>query len=218
MDFAMGMVRFGRGFAIVLLAIGLFPDIARAGFFDFLFPQFQAPAARPFGPRPGYRMFGAGPGLYRHSFRKHRFAAHRKMILADKTHHLAHWKGSLADKTNHVVHPYTPIDLMHDESLRHGDAVMTGAGIRIFVGDKGSHHYRADFRMLSEIKGLSKSKRNALADLDAPGSNPGANKGESGMVTGRSVTDTTIVTGETITDARGRSIRYVGPDFPYQAP
>jgi len=104
MDFAMGMVRFGRGFVIVLLAIGLFPDIARAGFFDFLFPQFQPPAARPFGPRPGYRMFGAGPGLYRHSFRKHRFAAHRKMILADKTHHLAHWKVSLADKTNHVVH------------------------------------------------------------------------------------------------------------------
>ena len=72
--------------------------------------------------------------------------------------------------------------------------------------------------MLSEIKGLSQSKRNALAALDAPGSNPGANKGESGMVTGRSVTDATIVTGETITDARGRSIRYVGPDFPYQAP
>jgi hypothetical protein len=63
MDFVMGMVRFGRGFAIALLSIGLFPGIARAGFFDFLFPQFQAPTARPIEPRPGYRIFGAGPGL-----------------------------------------------------------------------------------------------------------------------------------------------------------
>jgi len=30
-------------------------------------------------------------------------------------------------------------------------------------------------------------ERNALAALDAPGSNPGANEGESGMVTGRCV-------------------------------
>jgi hypothetical protein len=216
MDFAMGMVRFGRGFAIALLSIGLFPGIARAGFFDFLFPQFQAPAARPFEPRPGHRIFGAGPGLYRHSFRKHKLATRGKVIVADKTHHPAHRKVILADETNHLVRAYTPINLMDDESLRHGDAVMTGAGIRIFVGDNGSPHNQADFRMLSDIKGISKRKRNALSALDA--SNPGANEGVSGMVTGRSVTDTTIVTGVTITDARGRSIRYVGPDFPYRAP
>ena len=211
----MGIVRFGRGFAIVLLGIGLFPDIARAGFFDFLFPQFQAPAARPFEPRPSYRVFSGGPRFYRHSFRNHKRAPW-KVILTDKTHHPAHRKVILANNTNHLVRPYTPIDLMDDESLRHGDAVMTGAGIRIFVGDYGSHHDLTDFRMLSEIKGLSKRKRNALAALDAPGSNAGANEGESGMVTGRSVTDSTIVTGEMITDARGRSVRYVGPDFPYQ--
>jgi hypothetical protein len=93
---------------------------------------------------------------------------------------------------------------------------MTGAGIRIFVGDYGSHHDLTDFRMLSEIKGLSKRKRNALAALDSLGSNPGANEGKSGMVTGRSATDSSIVTGEMITDARGRSVRYVGPDFPSQ--
>jgi hypothetical protein len=121
------MVRFGRGFAIALLSIGLFPGIARAGFFDFLFPQFQAPTARPFEPRPGYRIFGAGPGLYRHNFRKHKLAARGKVIVADKTHHRAH-RMILADETNHLVRPYTPINLMDDESLRHGDAVMTGAG------------------------------------------------------------------------------------------
>jgi hypothetical protein len=151
------MVRFDRGFAIALLGIGLFPGIARAGFFDFLFPQFQAPAARPFEPRPGYRIFGADPGLYRHSFRKHKLAARGKVIVADKTQHPAHRKVILADETNHLVRPYTPIDLMDDESLRHGDAVMTGAGIRIFVGDNGSQHNQVDFRMLSEIKGISKS-------------------------------------------------------------
>jgi hypothetical protein len=207
----MGIVRFGRGFAIVLLGIGLFPDIARAGFFDFLFPQFQAPAARPFEPRPSYRVFR----FYRHSFRNHQLAPW-KAILTHKTHHPAHRKVILANNTNHLERPYTPVDLMDDESLRHGDAVMTEAGIRIFVGDYGSHHDLTDFRMLSEIKGLSKRKRNALAALDAPGSNPGANEGKSGMVTGRSATDSSIVTGEMITDARGRSVRYVGPDFPYQ--
>jgi hypothetical protein len=211
----MGIVRFGRGFATVLLGIGLFPDIARAGFFDFLFPQFQAPAARPFEPRPSYRVFSVGPRFYRHSFRNHKLEAPRKVILSGKTPRRIR-KVILADNTNHLVRPYTPIDLMDDESLRHGDAVMTGAGIRIFVGDYGSHHNLTDFRMLSEIKGLSKRKRNALAALDAPGSNPGANERESGMLTGRSITDSTIVTGEMITDARGRSVRYVGPDLPYQ--
>jgi hypothetical protein len=96
----MGIVRFGRGFATVLLGIGLFPDIARAGFFDFLFPQFQAPAARPFEPR------SVGPRFYRHSFRNHKLEAPRKVILSGKTPRRIR-KVILADNTNHLVRPYT---------------------------------------------------------------------------------------------------------------
>src|ERR1700730_11096879 len=199
MDFAMGIVRLGSGFAIALLGIGLFPGIAHAGFFDFLFPQFQTPAVRPFEGRPGYmsRHWGADPRFYRHSFHKHKLSARRNVILADHT--------------DHPVRPHAPIDLMNDDSLHEGDAVMTQAGIRIFTGVSGSHHKPEDFRKLSEIKGLSKLERKALAAVDAPGSDTSASKGKHEMVTGRSVTDATVVTGETITDPKGRSIRYVGP-------
>lgn len=193
----MGTARLGRGFAIALLGISLFPGVAQAGFFDFLFPQFRAPAPRFFESRPGYRQWGGGPGYHRHSFHRHKVAVHRKIILADKT--------------DHPVRPHAPINIMNDESLQEGDAVMTHAGIRIFVGDYGRHHKPSDFRKLSEIKGLSTRERKALAAFDAPGSNSGGTGGKTGLVTGRSATDAAIVTGETITDARGRTIRYVGP-------
>lgn len=197
MDFAMGIFRLGRGFAIALLGTGLYPCIAHAGFFDFLFQQFQAPAVWPFEGRPGYMPRHADPGFYRRSFHKHKLSARRKVIVADQT--------------DHPVRPHGPIDLMDDDSLQEGDAVMTQAGIRIFTGDSNSHHKPEDFRKLSEIKGLSKLERKALAAIDAPGSDTSASKGKHEMVTGRSITDATVVTGETITDPKGRSIRYVGP-------
>ena len=73
--------------------------------------------------------------------------ARRKMVVAD----------------NHPVGPLGPTDLMDDDSLRRGDAVVTPSGIRIFIGSSGSHHAPEDFRKLSEIKGLSKVERKALA-------------------------------------------------------
>ncbi len=104
-----------------------------------------------------------------------------------------------------------PVDLMNDESLQDGDAVMTRAGIRIFVGDSSEHHKLTDFKKISEIKGLSKRERSALADLDTPGSNSYAKNGKPEIVTGRSVKDSSLAPGEMIIDPKGRSIRYVGP-------
>ncbi|MDQ6703273.1 MAG: hypothetical protein M3Z96_09335 [Pseudomonadota bacterium] len=109
---------------------------------------------------------------------------------------------------NHPVGPLAPTDLMDDESLRRGDAVMTPTGIRIFIGSSGDHHDPEDFRKPSEIKGLSKVERKALAALDAQGS---GTYGKPGMVTGRSASELKLVFGETIIDPQGRSIRYVGP-------
>ena len=97
---------------------------------------------------------------------------------------------------------------MDDESLRPGDAVVTASGIRIFIGSSGSHHAPEDFRKLSEIKGLPKRERKALAALDGQGSGP---DGKSGMAAGRSASELKLVSGETIIDPQGRSIRYVGP-------
>lgn len=97
---------------------------------------------------------------------------------------------------------------MEDESLRRGDAVMTEAGIRIFVGHSGDSHGPEDFRRPSEVRGLSKVERKALAALDTDGS---ATEITAGAVTGRSAAERKITHGEMITDAKGRAVRYVGP-------
>jgi hypothetical protein len=127
----MGVARNGRGAAVAVVTVGLvqsiaFPSIAHAGFFDFLFGQlFQSPAVRPFegdfGGMPGrwgadwgFRR-RADPGFHRHG---HKLSTRRKMVVAD----------------SHPTGPLAPTDLMDDESLRPGDAVMTPTGIRIFVG------------------------------------------------------------------------------------
>ncbi len=193
----MGIARNRRGVAIAVAAVGLIPtfacpNIAHAGFFDFLFGQpFPTRAVRPydgyFGGMPGH--WGADPRFHRH---RHKLAARRKLLVAD----------------NHPAGPVPPTDLMEDESLRHGDAVVTPTGIKIFIGSSGNHHEPEDFRKPSEIKRLSKVERNALAALDIQGADSG---GQPGMVTGRSATGLKVTVGETITDPKGRPIRYVGP-------
>jgi hypothetical protein len=197
MDFTMSVARNRRGVAIAALTVGLgtaFPSIAHAGFFDFLFGQrFQSPAVRPyegyFGGVPGHWGRRSDPSFHRHG---HKLSARRKMVVAD----------------GHPVGPLAPTDLMDDDSLRRGDAVMTASGIKIFIGSSGNHHEPEDFRKLSEIKGLSKVERKALAALDAQGS---GTDGKPGMATGRSASELKLVFGETIIDSQGRSVRYVGP-------
>ncbi len=192
-----GVARNGRGLAVAIVTVGLvqsiaFPSFAHAGFFDFLFGPFQTQAVRPYDVYPGFRRH-ADRGFHRHRH-QHRVAAHRQLIAADET--------------DRPERPLAPTDLMDDDSLRRGDAVMTPTGIRIFVGSSGDHHEPEDFRKPSEIKGLSKSERKALAALDAQGSGM---DGKPAMATGRSASELKLVFGETIIDPQGRSIRYVGP-------
>ena len=199
----MFVARNGRGVAIAVVTVGLvqslaFPSIAHAGFFDFLFGQvFQSRAVRPYeaypglwGAEPRFRLHGAR-GFHRH---EHKLTARRKL--------------DAADETDHPGRPPAPADIMDDDSLRPGDAVMTANGIRIFIGSSGTHHAPQDFRKLSEINGFSRRERKALAALDAQGS---GTDGKPGMATGRSASELKLVFGETIIDPQGRSIRYVGP-------
>jgi hypothetical protein len=189
---------------VCFLAIIGFPNIAQAGFFDFLFGTPPPPQAI----RPPYEAYHfrrhAAPGFVRHAEHgSHRhapqFAAHRKVIVADKA--------------DHKVGPQAPVDLMDDDSLKHGDAVMTQNGIRVYMGYSSEHHQPGDFLKLSAIKKLSKRERSALAALDTPGANPDepTAAGEASLAMGRSVTEQKLTVGETITDPHGRKVRFVGP-------
>jgi hypothetical protein len=184
--------------AAALLALILaLPGSAQAGFFDELFGQLFRPpvyqsyrAYPPRGATPGYRPrwhhFGHKAGR--------NVATHKRTIVVERP--------------EKAVERQEPVDIMEDKSLRRGDAVMTVAGIRVFVGDSGDRHDPEDFRRPSEVRGLSKIERKALAALDTKGS---ASDLTGGIATGRSATDRKITAGEIITDAKGRTIRYVGP-------
>lgn len=144
-------------------------------------------------PEPGFR----GRGNYWSHKRSHKSATHE-----------AHKKIIVAERMDQPVRAQEPVDIMEDDSLRKGDAVMTQAGLRIFVGYSGDRHDPEDFRKPSEVRGLSKNERKALAAFDTQTSTSGVT---SGIVTGRSATERGIAAGEMITDAKGRAIRFVGP-------
>jgi hypothetical protein len=58
--------------------------------------------------------------------------------------------------------------LMHDQTLRPGDAIVTKEGIRIFEGPVSSHHLSSDFAPLREARNVGSKNRAALAQVDAP--------------------------------------------------
>jgi hypothetical protein len=208
-----GIVGAVRGFAdrrgrLILAAATAFgalvlahPASAQGGFLDQLFgPLFRPPAYgyqdyHPWGARPGYRRHWHH--LSRHYGRNS--AAREKFIVIERSDEA---------EERQPVERQEPVDLMEDNSLQWGDAVMTEAGIRVFVGDSGDSHDPKDFRRPSEVRGLSKVERRALVALEAKGS---ASDVIGGVVTGRSAADREITAGEMITDAKGRTIRYVGP-------
>lgn len=60
----------------------------------------------------------------------------------------------------------TPTDIMHDPTLRPGDAYMTASGLKIFTGDISDVHDESDFTPLAGVHFLKKSERIRLAELD----------------------------------------------------
>lgn len=177
--------------ALMLTSSALVPNPAQAGFFDFLLAPFQALQGPSVGPTILHRPRPP------HAPRSHRAAAPKKLIVTER---------------NGPRHA-SPVDLMDDDSLRRGDAVMTQDGIRIFVGPSGDHHQPEDFRAVTEIKNLSPRERRALMGLDRPLVAKQSPKSVTSddLLTGRSAAGGKITAGETITDPSGRTIRYVGP-------
>lgn len=62
--------------------------------------------------------------------------------------------------------------LMHDETLRPGDAIVTKDGIRIFEGPVSSHHMSSDFTPLRDARNVDSKTRATLAQVDAPAGEP----------------------------------------------
>ncbi len=181
----------------IALAAGtaLAPASAHAGFFDELFGG-GAPAPQPQQVQPdgggytydqlnqGYQAIPRAP----RAKKKVAAAVDRKPVLQKTT------------------------DIMSDKTLRPGDAVMMKSGVHIFAGDTDAHHDSSDFVALDTAHHVSKDQKGQLVALDVAHRAPmDYAASTTTMLEGRSVGGRAISEGYKITDARGRSIRYVGP-------
>lgn len=106
----------------------------------------------------------------------------------------------------------TPTDLMHDKTLRPGDAVMMKDGVHVYDGPVARAHDRSEFVPLAHAD-VSKGQRTALLPLDTSRNDPLRGRlTPDTLASGRSAAvGASLSQGYRITDPRGRSIRYVGP-------
>ena len=107
-------------------------------------------------------------------------------------------------------------DLAHDRPLHPGDAIVLKTGIEIYDGPSSGKHNMSQFVALSDAD-ISPKAKQQLASMDASRLDPQMN---SPLLEGRSVSSpssrvgsdgVSITKGFKITDAQGKSIRYVGP-------
>lgn len=158
---------------------------ARAGFFDQLFGG--PPAAPAYEPSEAPQMAPSDAPVTRHRPRK---------------------------KVAREIAPVkqTPTDLMHDKTLRPGDAVMMKDGLHVYDGPVARAHDRAEFVPVAHAD-LPKTQRAMLLALDTTHHDPLRGRmTPDTLASGRSAAvGVPVSQGYKITDAHGRSIRYVGP-------
>ncbi len=170
-----------RGVAVIFASLVLLAP-AQAGFFDQLFGGMapQQPSPSPFN-YPMRRVYQE-PRRYRsHPVKK---AADEKPALQATT------------------------DVMHDPTLRFGDAVMLNSGIVVFTGAGRNLHHEKDFVAFKEAP-IKTSEKTKLAAINVITPAPSAAVGAAYSHSGRSsAVNSGIVT---IKDQRGKILRYVGP-------
>ena len=184
------------GSAIVLAAaLGVPTHANAANFFEQLFgggapaPEQQVPS---YAPGPEMSAPGDFPGEPSLRRRRHIIVARSEPVRQKTT------------------------DLMHDKTLRPGDAVVTKSGIKVYDGSYTSHHDWDQFVSLNDADMAPKEKQ-ALVAMDPTKVDPLAN---APLREGRSSSESSskvvsdglpITKGFKVTDARGNSVRYVGP-------
>jgi hypothetical protein len=104
-------------------------------------------------------------------------------------------------------------DLLHDKTLRPGDAIMMKDGVHIYSGPETAKHTTKQFVPIASARYLPSHEKAALVALDTTQVSPtNISDGGNTLASGRSAAvGTPISDGFRITDARGASIRYVGP-------
>jgi hypothetical protein len=177
------------GGSILTMAASIaLPGTAQAGFFDQLFGG-GAPSQPVYNePQPQLNMQQPEPFVLQQRRAVKRVVVDEKPVLQKTT------------------------DLMHDKTLRPGDAVMMKTGIHVYTGREASTHRSADFATLDASR-LKPNERIALASMDGTRNDP-LTKGATPdtLSSGRSAAvSTPIVAGVKFTDQRGKTIRYVGP-------
>lgn len=180
------------GSILTMTASIVLPTSAHAGFFDQLFGG-GAPS-QPSYSQPAYNEPQPQLGSQPEPFVSEQRRSAKRVVLDEKP---------VLQKTT---------DLMHDRTLRAGDAVMLKTGIHVYEGRDTSTHRSADFAPLDASRVKSR-ERIALASMDGTRNDP-LSKGQAPdtLSSGRSAAvSTPIVVGVKFTDQRGKTIRYVGP-------
>jgi len=191
-----------------LAALGLTATSAQAGFFDLFFQQPQRQSA----PTTYYDYGGAPLDEQAPVIRRVPAAPHRRITVLNKD------RGDLTLPKG----PHSE-ELLDDNTLRDGDAVMTEKGVRIYAG---SSRGKKDFVRLAETKGLSAQETSQLAEINAHRNDEGAMvsdapvnnqtktasndvKTSEATVTGRSSSNSQAW--KWVRDPKGTMVRYVGP-------
>lgn len=128
---------------------------ASAGFLDFLFKPASPSVAEP----PSASVLLAEP-------RDSETPAPRPLVVHPLVHHtvpVIEVRDPPCCKSGEDPYAY----LMHDKTLRPGDAVMTPNGIRIFEGPVAARHGPNDFAPLAAAKNVESKNRTELAQVDA---------------------------------------------------
>lgn len=165
--------------AIISAGVGLAPASANAGFFDQLFGGGTPQPAQPnYGAEPQAPVSpDAGPVQTQRPFK--RTVAHEVKQVRQKT-----------------------TDLMHDKTLRPGDAIMMKDGVHIYNGPEAVKHSAKQFVPIDDARYVTSTQRAALVAMYTTPTTVTLQSGRSIGV---------VSPGYRITDARGASVRYVGP-------
>ena len=186
------MLALSRSALLACAAVCAQTGVAHAGFFDMLFgsqgrsePMYNAPPAD-------------GEYLQTRPFETMRRKS--RVAVAPKEDHAA------------IKEAAKSTDIMHDKTLRSGDAVMTDKGVRVFDGERSSRHDDDEFVKLTDTSGMSREVRSTLDAINAHRSQPTWQMGEAELPlqTGRSASGRPTEV-RTSTDKDGRTIRVVGP-------